>query len=112
RIANEVNMAKALKVLWLDDDTPPITKSVNGVDVTCVQTCADAKRHLKIAKGTLDCLLVDLVVPQAGWRDNEFLKMPGIQFMEEVAKEYPSSQMFVYSIAVTDAAALAARKAG
>jgi DNA-binding NarL/FixJ family response regulator len=102
-----------LKLLWLDDDAPAVRREVNGVDVTCVQTCADADRVLRDPTQRPDVVIVDLVVPQAGWHASEFLKLPGINFTKYVSEQYSEGpKVVVFSIAVSDATAAAARKAG
>src|SRR5439155_26941137 len=97
-------MSDPLRLLWLDDDTPAVQKTFNGVDVRCVQTCADAERHLRTSAHLPDYVVVDLVVPQAGWRADEFLRMPGLQFTRDVTTRYKGGKpkVVVFSVAVTD----------
>ena len=112
-------MDKKLRLLWVDDDTPRLSGArvdgVEGVEVTSAQTCADAERHLKRAP-LPDYVVVDLVLPQGGWRGDRFFEMPGIPLTRQITtptEDRPKPpKVVVFSIALTEEAEERARQAG
>lgn len=101
-------MDNKLRLLWVDDDTPKLRNAripgIEGVEVTSVQTCAEAERHLNRAP-LPDYVVMDLVLPQAGWRRDRFFEMPGIPLTRQITT--PSlvipvpPKVVVFSIALT-----------
>jgi DNA-binding response OmpR family regulator len=85
---------------------------ISGVEVTCVQTCQAAVSFL--ARTTPSCIIVDLVVPQGGWRNEEVLGLPGLAFAEHVlaARGAESPDVVIYSVCVSDTLRKVARDIG
>lgn len=99
-------------VLRLDDDTRATTETVSGVEVTCVQTCQGAVNFL--TRTTPSYIIVDLVVPQGGWRNEEVLGLPGLAFAEHVlaTRGADSPDVVIYSVCVSDTLRTVARDIG
>ena len=102
-------MPRKPNLLWIDDDTPKITFDVEGVEVTCVQTCADAERQFE--KMMPDYVVVDLVLPQAGWRKHRFFEMPGIPLARQFETKYEKKpKIVVFAMALSEEAAAQVNK--
>lgn len=100
-----------LSVLWLDDDTPKGERQFGEVLVHTAQTCSAAAQRLE--SKSFDWVVVDLVVPQGGWRADDFYKVPGIQFIEYVNTSFDGRvKTAAYSIALSPERSVAAREAG
>jgi CheY-like chemotaxis protein len=112
-------MNEKLRLLWIDDDTPKLSNAeiegVEGVEVTSVQTCAEAERYLKRSP-LPDYVVVDLVLPQGGWRGDRFFEMPGIPLTRQItapSEDNPKPpKVVVFSIALTEDVENRARRAG
>jgi DNA-binding response OmpR family regulator len=105
-------MTAVLKLLWLDDDSPATTRRFGDVEVTCVQTCNAAASYLETA--TPSFVVVDLVVPQGGWRNDELLGLPGLAFAEHIiaTSGAESPDVVIFSACVSDTLRTVARDIG
>lgn len=100
------------KLLWLDDDTPAKTTMFGGLEVTSVQTCQAAASYLATTKPSI--VVIDLVVPQGGWRNDELLGLPGLTFAEHVIRTSGSEPpaVVIYSVGVSNILRIVARDIG
>lgn len=99
-----------ITVLWLDDDAPNSERQFGEVLVRTAQNCLEAAKHLD--SEAIDWVVVDLVVPQAGW-GAEYYQFPGIQFIDYVSTQFGGRiRTALYSIALSPERSAAALQAG
>ncbi len=86
-----------MKILWLDDDAPPMPRFVGDLKVISALSCAEAAEILAKEDLLPEWVVVDLIVPQSGWGD-EIYRLPGLKFLEYVRHAYPEKvRVVVYS---------------
>lgn len=101
-----------MEILWVDDDSPPAPQQIGDAAIVTAQNISSAERLLADKKVRPDWVVVDLIIPQAGWRDH-WLMAPGIEFVRQISNEHRNTlNVAVYSIALTDERIRRAREAG
>jgi DNA-binding NarL/FixJ family response regulator len=94
-------MSKALEIVWVDDDSPRNARTVENATVHTAQSVAGAEQKIKTLQRDPDWIIVDVVLPQAGWHGDRFYVAPGIEYVRHLAEKRCSSRIAVYSIALT-----------
>lgn len=89
-------MPGGFEILWIDDDSPSQPWTSEGVRITTAQSCQQGVDLLLSGKVNPSWVIVDLILPQAGWQNN-YLKIPGLQLTEYISQQL-RNRVVVYTI--------------
>ena len=107
---SEISLKK--RVLWVDDDSPIVGMTVDGVEFHTAQNCKEALQLLTECVYGFDYLIIDIVLPQGGWKD-ELLLNPGIELVRHVKKTLGhDTPVAIYSIYLDEKRSKMAIRAG
>ena len=95
-------MSSEIKILWLEDDAPEYRPfQYNGHTVLVASNCERAKQYLDDYP-EIRMAVVDLLVPQSGWRSEEIFVDPGLEFIHEELVERSGMVAVVFSANMPD----------
>ncbi len=76
-------------VLWLDDDSPSTVPSIGSAIIVPVRTCGTAEAWLERQTDLPNWIVVDLCVPQGGWRSSRGLfPRAGKEYASHIKQKY------------------------
>ena len=105
--------ATPIRVLWVDDDSPPTPKSIEGFEIRTAPTCKAAFAMLSSGEFDPSYVVVDAVLPQQGWPNEAFLREPGIEFIRYLKNDYEKDvRSALYTIVLGKRRAESAKAAG
>lgn len=102
-----------IEILWIDDDIPKkgneilskFSESFEGMKLLTAKSCQQSQEILKSRVKPPQWAIVDLIVPQGTWSDDDeegkYYKIPGIKYIKYLKRKYKDEiNVIAYTVLV------------
>lgn len=102
---------KDIQVLWLDDDSPikdkksllDLSEQFPEIKLTTAISCDQSEKLLKSMSQSPDWAIIDLIVPQGDWHDEEYYQVPGIHYIKHLKDKFGDNiNIFAFSVMINE----------